>query len=63
MALPDAFHLHLTSFYLPGVFNMWVVIADYLLVITWFACTTVCLERLTSKACSPSKNQEPGTYP
>jgi hypothetical protein len=42
---------------------MWVVIADYLLVITWFACTTVCLERLTSKACPPSKNQEPGTYP
>ena len=23
-----------------GVFNMFVVIADYLLVITWFACAT-----------------------
>jgi len=49
-----------------GVFNMWVVIADYLLVITWFACATVCLDRLTAKACPPGKNWEcsccrPGT--
>ena len=64
MALPEAHRLHLTphlivySTYLPGVFNMWVVIADYLLVITWFACTTVCLERLIAKASPLGKNRD-----
>ena len=37
---------------------MWVVIADYLLVITWFACTTVCLERLAAKVRPPGKNRD-----
>lgn len=41
-----------------GLFNMFIVICDYLLVITWFAATTVCLERLANKACPPGGNWE-----
>ena len=41
-----------------GLFNMFIVICDYLLVITWFAATTLCLEQLASKACPPGRNWE-----
>ena len=41
-----------------GLFNMFIVICDYILVITWFAATTVALERLASKACPPGRNWE-----
>ena len=41
-----------------GVFNAFIVICDYVLVITWYACTTVCLARLAEMACPPGKNWE-----
>ena len=37
---------------------MFIVICDYILVITWFAATTVCLERLATKRCPPGQNWE-----
>merc|ERR1719230_393051 len=37
---------------------MFVVIADYVLCITWYACATVCLSRLAGDTCKPGENWE-----
>ncbi len=34
-----------------GIFNTFIILCDYLLVISWYACATVSLEWLASKAC------------
>mmetsp|Transcript_36147 Transcript_36147/g.85287 ORF Transcript_36147/g.85287 Transcript_36147/m.85287 type:complete len:613 (-) Transcript_36147:711-2549(-) len=41
-----------------GLFNMFIVICDFILVITFFAAAVVCLERLAVSKCAPGKNWE-----
>jgi len=41
-----------------GIFNMFVVFWDYVLVITWYAITVVALSGVVSKTCPPGYNWE-----
>lgn len=41
-----------------GIFNAFIVICDYVMVITWYAATTVGLTQLTAKVCPPGSNFE-----
>merc|ERR1719198_391236 len=41
-----------------GIFNMFVVLFDYLLVISWYAVTVVALATLAKKSCAPGRNFE-----
>ena len=41
-----------------GLFNMFIVICDFILVISFFAAAVVCLERLAVSKCAPGKNWE-----
>merc|ERR1719240_1304418 len=41
-----------------GIFNMFVVLFDYILVISWYATTVVALTKINQKCCPPGKNWE-----
>jgi len=41
-----------------GIFNAFVIVADYVLVISWFAATTVALETVCQRQCPPGRNFE-----
>lgn len=41
-----------------GVFNAFIVVCDYLLVISWYATATVCLAKVAGVACPPGNNWE-----
>ena len=51
-----------------GIFNAFVIVADFLLVVTWFASIVVAIDKVTARRCPPGKNFEcsclcPGTLP